>query len=93
MAFRTRSDRLSCRHARGLGSSGCCTRLLYLEDGGHSRHATYSMLGVAIKWSSIHRQLGVTPCDLDYGMIRDAVSQQLPEADGLDWKRSEPNAT
>jgi len=51
------------------------------------------MLGVAIKWSSTHRQLGVTPCDLDYGMIRDAVSQQLPEADGLDWKRSEPNAT
>jgi len=45
---------------------------------------------MVIRWSSIHEQLGVTPRDLDYAMIQEAVSQHLPEAEGLDWKRSDP---
>jgi hypothetical protein len=45
---------------------------------------------MAIRWSSIHEQLGVTPRDLDYVMIQEAVTQHLPEAEGLDWKKSDP---
>ena len=45
---------------------------------------------MAIRWSSIHEQLGVTPRDLDYAMVQEAVSQHLQETEGLDWKRSDP---
>jgi hypothetical protein len=45
---------------------------------------------MAIRWSSIHEQLGITPRDLDYAMVQEAVSQHLPETESLDWKKSDP---
>lgn len=43
-----------------------------------------------IRWSSIHEQLGVTPRDLDFAMLSDAVDQHLVETESLDWKRAYP---
>ncbi|GLY99857.1 ATP-binding protein [Actinoplanes sp. NBRC 103695] len=43
-----------------------------------------------IRWSSIHEQLGETPRDLDFAMLRAAVDAKLTETESLDWKKALP---
>lgn len=45
---------------------------------------------MAIRWSSVHEQLGESPRDLDYDLMAAAVAQRMPEADNLDWKSALP---
>ena len=70
---------LGGRH--GLGGQGGVRRQFLVHH-----YATQ----VAIRWSSIHEQLGETPRDLDFAMIHAAVDQHLVETESLDWKRALP---
>jgi schlafen family protein len=45
---------------------------------------------MAIRWSSIHEQLGVTPRDLDFALLRTAVDEHVVETESLDWKGAYP---
>ncbi|MFF5219486.1 helix-turn-helix domain-containing protein [Micromonospora sp. NPDC000442] len=45
---------------------------------------------MAIRWSSLHEQLGETPRALDYSLIESAVNQGVAETDALDWKKTLP---
>lgn len=43
-----------------------------------------------ILWSRIHAALGLTPGELTYGMVSDAVAASVAETDDLDWKQALP---
>lgn len=43
-----------------------------------------------IRWSRIHAALGLTPQDLTYDLLSQAVEQGVAEADDLDWKQALP---
>ncbi|MFG3423223.1 helix-turn-helix domain-containing protein [Micromonospora sp. NPDC048063] len=45
---------------------------------------------MAIRWSSIHEQLGEQPRDLDFDLVEAAVEQGAFETDSLDWKQTLP---
>ncbi|MEU1607482.1 AlbA family DNA-binding domain-containing protein [Micromonospora matsumotoense] len=47
---------------------------------------------MAIRWSSIHEQLGEQPRDLDYALIEAAVEQGVIETESLDWKQVLPSS-
>ena len=45
---------------------------------------------MTVRWSSIHEQLGETPRELDFALLRAAVDAKLTETESLDWKKSLP---
>jgi hypothetical protein len=42
---------------------------------------------MAIMWSRIHAELGLSPRPLTYDMVKQAVAQRVRETEDLDWKR------
>ncbi|MGQ0842117.1 AlbA family DNA-binding domain-containing protein [Actinokineospora sp.] len=42
---------------------------------------------MAIMWSRLHAELGLSPQPLTYGMVEQAVAQGVRESEDLDWKR------
>ncbi|MFG1888064.1 helix-turn-helix domain-containing protein [Micromonospora sp. NPDC049051] len=45
---------------------------------------------MAVRWSSIHEQLGEQPRDLNYDLIEAAVKHGVVETESLDWKQTLP---
>ncbi|MCE6995490.1 ATP-binding protein [Saccharothrix sp. S26] len=45
-----------------------------------------------VMWSRIHSTLGLTPQELTYAIVREAVDQGVSEAEDLDWKQALPPA-
>lgn len=45
---------------------------------------------MTVRWSSIHEQLGETPRDLDFALLRAAVNAKVTETESLDWKEALP---
>jgi hypothetical protein len=43
-----------------------------------------------VMWSRIHSTLGLTPRELTYAIVREAVDQGVAEAEDLDWKQALP---